>query len=73
MIATETSNAGWLDAVVSPQFRVVALFVQPDGCYSNLPWVDAWPQERDARKYSGNRITAQATRNGAIKANGGKA
>ena len=54
MIATETSNAGWLDAVVSPQFRVVALFVQPDGCYSNLPWVDAWPQERDARKYDGN-------------------
>jgi hypothetical protein len=39
---------------VSPQFRVVALFVQPDGCYSNLPWVDAWPQERDARKYDGN-------------------
>jgi len=39
--------------LVSP-FLVVALFVQPDGCYSNLPWVDAWPQERDARKYNGN-------------------
>ena len=42
-----------LQRFVSP-FRVVALFVQPDGCYANLPWVDAWPQERDARKYDGD-------------------
>jgi hypothetical protein len=33
---------------------VAALFVDPDGCYSNLEWVDAWPQERDAREYDGN-------------------
>lgn len=32
---------------------VAALFVQPDGCYSALPFVDAWPQLRDARKYDG--------------------
>lgn len=34
--------------------RVAALFVQPDGCYAGLPFVDAWPEERDARKYDGN-------------------
>ncbi len=33
---------------------IAALFVQPDGCYSSLPFVDAWPQERDARKYNGS-------------------
>lgn len=33
--------------------KVAALFVQPEGCYSNLEWVDAWPEERDARKYDG--------------------
>lgn len=32
---------------------VAALFVQPDGCYSELPFVDAWDEERDARGYSG--------------------
>lgn len=32
---------------------VAALFVQPDGCYAGLPFVDAWPEERDARKYDG--------------------
>lgn len=42
-----------LHSLVSP-FRVAALFVQPDGCYSKMEWVDAWPQERDARKYDGN-------------------
>lgn len=31
-----------------------ALFVQPDGCYSGLDYVDAWPAGRDARLYSGN-------------------
>lgn len=33
--------------------RVAALFVQPDGCYSSLAIVDAWPESRDARKYTG--------------------
>lgn len=33
---------------------VAALFVQPDGCYSGLEVVDAWPESRDARKYDGN-------------------
>lgn len=32
---------------------VAALFVQPDGCYSDLDYVDAWPESRDARLYSG--------------------
>ena len=32
---------------------VAALFVQPDGCYVGLPGVDAWPEQRDARKYAG--------------------
>lgn len=30
-----------------------ALFVQRDGCYSGLPYVDAWPEQRDARRYTG--------------------
>ena len=33
---------------------LAALFVQPDGCYANLPFVDAWPESRDARRYDGN-------------------
>lgn len=33
--------------------RVAALFVQQDGCYANLRGVDAWPEFRDARRYSG--------------------
>ena len=33
--------------------KVAALFVQPDGCYSDLPMVDAWDESRDARKYQG--------------------
>ena len=33
--------------------RLAALFVQPDGCYSGLPDVDAWPEHRDARRYAG--------------------
>lgn len=32
---------------------VAALYVQPDGCYANLPGVDPWPEERDARRYAG--------------------
>lgn len=33
--------------------RVAALFVQSDGVYATMPDVDPWPQERDARTYSG--------------------
>ncbi len=32
---------------------IAALYVQRDGCYSNLPGVDAWDEARDARKYEG--------------------
>lgn len=31
-----------------------ALFVQNDGCYAGLPYVDPWPEHRDARKYNGS-------------------
>jgi hypothetical protein len=32
---------------------VAALFVQPRGCYWNLPGVDPWDEARDARTYAG--------------------
>ena len=32
---------------------VAALFVMPDGCYSDLDFVDLWPESRDAMKYAG--------------------
>lgn len=32
---------------------IAALFVETDGVYANLPDVDCWPKERDARKYAG--------------------
>lgn len=32
--------------------KIAALFVQADGCYSNLENVDAWPESRDARLYN---------------------
>lgn len=32
---------------------IAALFVQKDGCYAGLPGVDPWPEDRDARLYSG--------------------
>lgn len=32
---------------------ISALFVQPDGCYSGDPLIDAWPESRDARLYAG--------------------
>ena len=32
---------------------VAALFVAKDGCYSELPDVDLWDEERDARNYQG--------------------
>ena len=31
--------------------KIAALFVQPEGCHSNLENVDAWPESRDARLY----------------------
>ena len=33
--------------------KLAALFVQPDGCYSDLNYVDPWPELRDAKKYKG--------------------
>ena len=33
---------------------IAALFVQADGCYSELEDVDPWPEHYDARRYSGN-------------------
>lgn len=31
-----------------------ALFVQSDGCYSDLHEIDAWPEQRNAMNYKGN-------------------
>lgn len=33
--------------------KVAALYVETDGCYFNLPDVDPWDVERDARLYAG--------------------
>ena len=33
--------------------RIAALFVEPDGPYSNLEGVEMWDEARDARKYAG--------------------
>jgi hypothetical protein len=33
--------------------QIAALFVDPRGAYSNLPGVDTWDEERDARLYDG--------------------
>lgn len=35
------------------RIKVAALFVQEGGCYSGILEVDAWPESRDARFYSG--------------------
>jgi hypothetical protein len=32
---------------------VAALFVQPEGCYADWPWIDSWDEDRDARTYRG--------------------
>jgi len=32
---------------------VAALFVDSVGCYVGVPEIDAWPESRDARKYTG--------------------
>lgn len=33
---------------------ISALFVQEDGCYSNMVNIDMWSQDRDARRYKGD-------------------
>jgi hypothetical protein len=33
--------------------KVAALFVDPKGCYANLPGVECWDEKRDARLYAG--------------------
>ena len=32
---------------------IAALFVETDGCYFDLPGVDPWDEQRDARRYAG--------------------
>lgn len=32
---------------------IAALYVETDGCYSGLPGVDPWDEQRDARRYAG--------------------
>lgn len=39
-------------AAPSPRM-VAALYVETGGCYFNLPGVDPWDRERDARQYAG--------------------
>ena len=38
---------------MSSDFKLAALFVDKDGPYSNLNYIDFWDEKRDARKYSG--------------------
>ena len=33
--------------------RIAALFVQADGCYYDIDYIDPWPIDRDARRYQG--------------------
>lgn len=32
---------------------IAALYTEPEGCYADLPGVDAWCETRDARQYAG--------------------
>ena len=32
---------------------IAALYVQPDGCYADVPDVELWDEARDARTYDG--------------------
>jgi len=48
------SRNGQRSCAADCSLLLAALFVQPDGCYSNLDFVDAWPEERDARRYKGD-------------------
>ena len=50
-LGSETSTGG--TARGGRMIEVAALFVQAEGCYSQLPFVDCWTEERDARKYNG--------------------
>lgn len=50
--AVTGAHGSSLQRLVSPHF-VASLFVQENGCYSNLAGVDAWPESRDARLYAG--------------------
>ena len=34
--------------------KIAALYVQDGGCYFGLPFVDPWPEARDARLYDGD-------------------
>ena len=34
--------------------KIAALFVQANGCYSRIDFIDAWHEQRDARKYNGD-------------------
>jgi len=27
--------------------KIAALFIQTDGCYADIDFIDAWPEERD--------------------------
>ena len=38
---------------MSAEKRVAALYVDPNGVYSEVPWVDLWDEARDARLYAG--------------------
>ncbi len=39
--------------------KIAALYVAPNGCYSNHPLIDPWDASRDARKYKGpHRVIA---------------
>jgi hypothetical protein len=59
MGTTDTENSNQHDAgthTACPRglhCYVAALYVQQDGCYSNIPGIDIWPKERDARLYRG--------------------
>ena len=33
--------------------KVAALFVEKNGCYSDIPYIDLWPEDRDAKQYKG--------------------
>jgi len=41
-----------LHTVSSPK-KIAALFVQQDGCYSGLNFIESWPESADAREYHG--------------------
>lgn len=42
----------WYGAVMDLDI-IAALYVDPRGCYANLPGVDLWDEARDARRYAG--------------------